>query len=91
MNESSETPISEPTLPTLQDLQNLEIEVSGLGRGDVVHLINTHMGVMRKVMKQSQDKGWTDWLLNAYAENLIEIRKLIVETRLQRAKEQGLI
>jgi hypothetical protein len=90
MNESQENLTPQPPHPTSQDLQNLEIEVSGLGRGDIIHLINTHMGILRNAMKQSEKEGWPDWLLEPYNENLSEIRKLILETKMQKAKELGL-
>jgi hypothetical protein len=89
--ESLESPQGNETpTPTSEDLVNLEVEVSRLGRCDIVHEISAHMSVLRDAMRQSKTKGWPEWLLKGWNNELRQVRELINEINLQKAKDLGL-
>lgn len=73
--------------PRPDDLLNLEVEVSKLGRGDKVHDIEHCMGMLRRIMKQSEQEGWPEWLLNSWNEYYTEINKLIAKIKVQKLGE----
>ncbi|MBI2627332.1 hypothetical protein HYW72_00185 [Candidatus Nomurabacteria bacterium] len=77
--------------PTPQDLQNLTIRVDNLGRGDFVHDINGYMSNLHAVMEIAKEKGWTDDYLEIWRRNVGEIDRIIVQVKLDQAKEKGLL
>jgi len=74
-----------------QDLQNLEVVVDNLGRGDLVHEAKYHIGMLRQTMIRASEKGWTDYFLKAWSEEILEIQKIINKVKIQKAKDQDFL
>ena len=81
----------EKKYPTAQDLQDLEIKVDGLGRGDIIHEGKHHIGILRRILAKASQDGWEDYLLQSWKEETTEINKLVAQVRLDKAKEKGLL
>ena len=76
--------------PTPLDLQNLQIEVSSLGRGDFIHDLDGHLGVLHSAMELAKIYGWTDNYLQIWNEYVGKIKKIIIQVKIEEAKEKGL-
>ena len=77
--------------PTPQDLQDIEIRATGLGKGDLVHDIDNHLGILRMLMFTAKRKGWTNNHIQDWDEEVGAINKLIHQVRIEQAKEKGLL
>ena len=77
--------------PTPQDLQNLEIEVAGLGSGALVHAIEHNIGMLRRIIGHGDAKKnpWPDYLRESWNKTVIDINKDVAKRRLERAREEG--
>ncbi|MFA6076784.1 MAG: hypothetical protein WC735_01770 [Candidatus Paceibacterota bacterium] len=86
-------PTPEQRDPTPQDFQDLEIKVSGLGRGNLVHEIDFHMGMLKRVfgLEDSKKNPWPEYLRKDWDEHVREINIVTNKIKMEQAKEKGLL
>jgi len=88
---SSKIETPEKRNPTPQDLEELQIRVDNLGIGSFNHRINNDMNALLWTIEEAKDNGWTDKLRNRWEEIVKKINLIIVQAKIDQAKEKGLL
>jgi hypothetical protein len=77
--------------PTIQDFQDLEVKVSNIGRGDLIHEMDTKIAILRGILEEAEEDGWNESIRKRWDIHAAEINMRLTLARTDRAREKGLL